>query len=569
MLRDTKHNPGGPEIYWGEAERVIGRALSMLDIEATSGSFGSFDRTWWNWKFTDFPAPRFQEGIFLLAWLFDSPNAPKIMYGNERLLERVGAVLRFWQSLQHHDGAFDEAYPYERCLAATAFTGFYVGSALERLSGALSPDAEDSARKAIERTSIWLRDNGEYHGVLSNHLAAAAGALQIAGDLFGTDKFREARNRYLGIIYDNQDPDEGWMREYGGADPGYQSHAMFYLAEIYRRSKDTTLRASIDAGCEFLAHFAHPDGTMGGEYASRGTKFAYPAAFEMLANDMPMAASIACHLRTTISAGRGILPAVSDAWNLFPLLNNFLFACDAASATLEGPDLPWVADGSARFFPRAGLTVASAGGRLLVTAQGRGGAMKLWSKSNGQLIYEDCGYAASQGNRWLVSQSLSDAQFVEDDELLSVCSESTFETTPSLRFDPWRFIGFRLFTLSVGRVPAAARLIKALLVSLLIRNRRRSETKLVRRISFCEDGALSIDDRLEGVSDEVIAVARQVPIHMGSSRYADMTDWVGAVVAPGNASPPDADGVAMRLTTLRPGWEQVVVKPGEAGPAPT
>src|SRR5215212_673338 len=105
-----------PLPYLDGIERVLGRALSLIDAEPTSPSQGSFDRTWWCWKFVDFSAARFQEGTFTLAWLYASPLAPPGARGNPRFLRQAEAALRFWSSLQHADGSFNEAYPFERSL---------------------------------------------------------------------------------------------------------------------------------------------------------------------------------------------------------------------------------------------------------------------------------------------------------------------------------------------------------------------------------------------------------------------------------------------------------------------
>ncbi|MGI9498521.1 MAG: hypothetical protein ACR2P3_00660, partial [Geminicoccaceae bacterium] len=72
-------------VYRKAITPLVGRALSTLDWETTSSSHGSFDRTWWCWKFTDFSAPRFQEGLYLLVWLLTSPHAPARDRGETRL----------------------------------------------------------------------------------------------------------------------------------------------------------------------------------------------------------------------------------------------------------------------------------------------------------------------------------------------------------------------------------------------------------------------------------------------------------------------------------------------------
>lgn len=534
----------GFDVYRRAVEGPLGRALSRLDFDLTSASRGSFDRTWWSWKFTDFSATRFQEGAYTLAWLATSRLAPTEPTRKARLIDGTVAAVRFWSRLQHADGSFDEAYPFERSLAATAFTGFYVGSALERIQPLLAAADRPIGLASLEAAAGWLARNGEYHGILSNHLAAAAAALQIAGDLLGSDRFISARDRYLGIVYANQQPEEGWLREYGGADPGYQSHAMFYLAEIWRRTGDANLLACLTEASRFIAWFAHPDGTLGGEYASRGTKFAYPAAFEILASRIPEAASVANHLRASIAQNRGVGPHQMDAWNLFPVLNNFLFAADAAGDLAEAAPLPLACE-TERIFPRAGLATARRGSKILAAGLGLGGTVKLWDVESDRLLYEDCGYALANGSS-LSSQSLSvwRAIAAEPDDLQFEV-EAPFTQISRLRWTPWRFLGFRAFSLTVGRMSTIARGLKRALVTVLIDRKPAGMARLSRSIHFQRDGTLQLIDRLTGLTNHSPrAIERNVPFHMGSARYADRIDWLGAEIAcpepqlngPGNAT---------------------------------
>ncbi len=543
---------GAPaDAYLAASKPVLGRALSFLDAEATSPSQGSFDRTWWCWKFSDFSAPRFQEGVYSLAWLYTSPKAPDAARGNERLLRQAASAIGFWSGLQHGDGSFDEAYPFERSLAATAFTTFYVASGIERIRAALDPVELEKGLRATERAALWLTRNDEFHGVLSNHLAAAAAALQVAGDVLKTDQFAAARDRFLARIYDNQDRQEGWFREYGGADPGYQSHGMFYLAEIWRRSGSVELLERLREGCEFMAWFTHPDGTMGGEYASRGTKFAFPAAFEMLSAQSEAASAIAAHLRHCVSRGRGVGAAQMDAWNMFPMLNNYLFAAEAAS-DLQTRQLPWRAAGSSRVFKRAGLAVIRKADRLTAIGLGTGGVVKVWDIHSDTLIYEDAGYALQKKRKWFSSQGASDWQGEEG--AASFVIQSRFESVPDARFDPWRFLLFRAFTLTIGRWPSIARGLKQLLVSVLIRRRVPHPATLERTVRIGEDGTLTVSDRLQDLATTPIPIARQVAFHMGSSRYADMLDWFGPRM---DCPPPNV--------TIPNGVRTVKIEPSGAG----
>jgi hypothetical protein len=513
-------------VYTDTLSRVLGRALSRLDSEPTSHSYGCFDRTWWCWKFTDAPAPRFQEGTYLLAWLLTSEQSPAGYRNNARVLDAAAAAVRFWRTLQHGDGSFDEAYPFERSLAATAFTAFYVGAAAERLAPHWSAAAAAEADRGLRGAADWLAANGERHAVISNHLAAAAAALQIAGERLGTDRYHAARDRYLNTILDAANLDEGWFREYDGADPGYQSHAMFYLADIWRRTRNPQLLSALSSASRFMGWFAHPDGTLGGEYASRGTTFTYPAGFEMLASTEPAAAALAAHARRTIGTSHTIGPEVVDSWNLFPLLNNYLFAAEAAVDLQRANPLPWMARDASATFTGCGLSVVRRGDRVAAIGAAGGGAIKVWNTVTAALDYQDCGYASDNGGAVALSQAASTWQ-LQDTGAFTLEVSSRFRALTQQRFDPWRFVAFRVFSLTIGRVAAVARWLKDLLVRTLIRSRRETPAVLWRRIVIGGDGRVTIDDRVTG-ANSLRALDRQVPVHMGSSRYTNPHTWLGA-----------------------------------------
>ncbi len=266
-----------PEAYYRRLILAqVPRVLGLIDREALSPTAGCGDRTYWAWKFVDFPRSRFQEVLCVMGFLYATPLEGSPCYRNPHLLDWMAAGMRFWGTLQHADGAFDEAYPYERCLAATAFTTFYVGEAYEFVKADLPADVRDSVRRTVTRAGEWLVHNDETHGFLSNHLAAAAGALAQAYRITGEQRFADRRDYFLDKIIARQSA-EGWYDEYGGPDPGYQTHGTFYMARCWQLSHSERLLESLRRSTRFLAHFIHPDGSIGGEYASRNTQTYYPA----------------------------------------------------------------------------------------------------------------------------------------------------------------------------------------------------------------------------------------------------------------------------------------------------
>ena len=513
----------GSLIYQKMALGQILRLLSWIDREPFSKTYGCFDRTYWGWKFTDFPGARFQEGVYALAYLFCCTFEHNNLAGNERVLEWARAGLSFWQKNQYRDGSFDEAYPYEHSLAATAFTTFYLGEAFLHLIDYIPAKQQSSLHQTFTRAGDWFCRNDEKHGLLTNHLAAAAAALNVIYRICGVDKYQNRCHYFLQRIYDHQSQ-EGWYEEYGGADPGYQTHSTFYLARIWRQTQDSTLLESLKQSLAFLKYFIHPNGTLGGEYGSRNTEFYFPAGFEILAPVLPDAALIANFMRASVAKQVSAGLAAMDAYNFLPMLNNYFFAADCAT------DLNWVSNDlpcqqefdNEAYFPEAGLFVKSTPNYYSVLGLSKGGILKVYDRATGQLAGSDCGYWAKiDGGQIVSSQSLCRSGY----EMLQTNKfsiEANFVQVNQRVQTPWLFMGFRLFTLILGWLPAAAYWLKNLLVHILVRRRQVKPLRLVRQVRFEKD-SIFISDKIKVTGKLKVHTLQHGPkfatIHMGSSRY--------------------------------------------------
>ena len=219
-------------VYLRQALAQLPRLLSRGDREPWSQTYGCFDRTYWAWKFTDFPGARFQELAYALACLYHHAWPSNHFHGHSSILDWTRAAMTYWRSLQY-SGAAPSTKPtlFEHSLAATAFTGFYVAEAFLLVREELPADEVTAMLRAFRRAGDWLLRNDETHGVLCNHLAAAAAALATIERITGDADYGVRCRHFLNRIHERQSP-EGWYEEYGGADIGYQTHGTFYLARI-------------------------------------------------------------------------------------------------------------------------------------------------------------------------------------------------------------------------------------------------------------------------------------------------------------------------------------------------
>jgi hypothetical protein len=507
------------EAILSEAPRVLG----LMDREELSQTAGCCDRTYWAWKFVDFPGARFQEALCVLSFLYSTRLDGNPYYNNKRLLDWIGYGMSFWSAVQHRDGSFDEAYPFERSLAATAFTTFYVGEALGFVRKELSNALSTNVTKTMIRAGEWLIKNDETHGFLSNHLAAAAAALYHVYHFTGDERFERRSRYFIEKIMDHQSS-EGWYDEYGGADPGYQTHGSFYLVRYWQLAGDKDLKESLSRSMTFLAHFVHADGSFGGEYASRNTQTYYPAAFEMFSGQDSAACWIAETMRPSIANGAAAGLESVDAYNYFPFLNNFVFAYLASAQRDPITVLPKEPSSNTGlvWFPQAGLARVRRDRYDAYVGTAKGGVIKVFDRALRKLVYSDCGYVGRLDRGKQFSSQHQDRGWTVDvkPDRIEVKGEFCKTSRPTLK--PLTFVVFRLFTVSIGQLPGFSRWLKGLLVKTLIHGKRRLDIQFNRVVEFGDMGVI-VRDNIAGPDGSRVTYLQWgeafTTIHMGSSRY--------------------------------------------------
>ena len=522
------------------------RLVALIDRNPHSRTRGSFSRAHWGWKFIDFPYPRLQEGVYALARLrgLDHPGNP--LRQSSAADQWIAWGFENWTGRQLSNGAFDEAYPFEQCLAATAFTSFYLGHAFQVCGDRLDRGLRERLVATFARAGAWLTANDETHGLLSNHLAVAVAALELIARITGDDRYSTRARFFLDRIFAHQSS-EGWMQEYDGADIGYGTHGLFYLADYWRMTACPETLEACNRFAAFLKYFVHPDGTIGGEYGSRNTEFYYPAGFEILAPHSPACAAIAAAMRPSIEQRRVCGVWAMDEFNFAPMLNNLLFAADAARPLPGAPALP-CADGTFdRRFPKAGLWVVNTPDHYSIIGLSKGGTVSVFDKRSSTLAARHSGLLVLEGGRTFTSQdyTLSPAVTWSEDGK-SATFDVPWKSAGTTVFSTWLFLAFRLFTITIGRSAAISARVKALLVHALIRRKRRPALTHRRSIRLVDDG-VEVSDVLDGLTagSTVQAGEQFTAVHMGSSFYPDIRIAAATGALPSWTAPA---GGGMRLT---------------------
>jgi hypothetical protein len=510
-------------IYLDAALSQVWRLATLVDRNPHSRTRGSFSRTHWGWKFIDFPYPRMQEGVYAMARLRGIDDSRNPLRQSAAVEQWIAWGFENWTSRQHSNGAFDEAYPFEQCLAATAFTSFYLGHAYQRCGGSLERGLRERLVATFARAGGWLTANDETHGLLSNHLAVAVAALELIARITGDSRYSKRARFYLDRILAHQSA-EGWMQEYDGADIGYGTHGLFYLADYWRMTSCAQTLDACNRFADFLKYFVHPDGTIGGEYGSRNTEFYYPAGFEILAPHSPACAAIASGLRPAIEQRRVAGVWAVDDFNFMPMLNNLLFAADAAAPLTSAGVLPHAGEAFDKRFPHCGIWIVNTPAHYSVLGLSKGGTVSVFDKGSSRLAARHSGLLILDNGRAFTSQDYTlSPQVSWQDEGRSATIEVPWKSVGTTVFSTWLFLAFRLFTVTVGRSAAISARVKALLVHALIRRKRRPPVTHRRTIRVADTG-VEIADVVSGApaGATLQAVEHFTAVHMGSSLYPDI-----------------------------------------------
>ncbi|MFQ5829266.1 MAG: hypothetical protein ACE5JD_08945 [Candidatus Methylomirabilia bacterium] len=456
------------ELYAREALRYFPKLLGLVDRNPLSPTYGCFDRNYWHYKATDFPSGMAETGVLPLALAHTHPFPGADRYHQQpRLAELVVAGIRFAARSAHRDGSCDDYYPFERALGATAFS-LYALTESCLLLGLQDPDL----LAFLERRGRWLLSHDEA-GRLSNHQALGALALYNVSLLTGEQEFQAGSAKRIDRLLGWQSS-EGWFWEYEGADPGYQTATIDFLAKCLSKSRDERLLEPLRHAVSFCQYFVHPDGSYGGAYGSRNTFHFFPAGFELLADRIPEAAAIASVFLEGLRHGK---QAYAEDDRIF-----FHWVWDYLQAFLSCQRRALPPAGfrnRTRHFPEARLYVREEPTRYAISSLAKGGVLALFE--HGRRMYSDHGLIGElEDGRVVLTQLVDQYEAHVGEEEISV--EGTFGYASGWRPSPWRMLLFRLALLTVGRF--ASDLLRRLLQRLLIVGKREAPLHFRRTVRF-------------------------------------------------------------------------------------
>ncbi len=508
--------------YIEQINQTLPRLLAFYDQDITSSSFGMGDRYRWAWGLIDFGNGSYQGAVNGLAYLWKN-DLWKYPTKKSVFLNRIDSLFSAAGSLTYSDGSLEEAFPHEGSYCVTALVAFDLLCAAELLQDEVDKNVYGKWITIIEPMIDYLIKADETHALISNHLATAVAALVRWKKQTNQDKAENKAKELINRILANQSS-EGWFKEYDGADPGYQTLCTYYLADVHINRPDYQLLLPLIRSVKFIWHFAHPDGSFGGIYGSRSTRFYFPAGFELLSNEIPEAKALSVYMSGSIKRNKVVGLNSMDESNLIPMFNAYCRA--AAVYTSEGkesmPLIPFRQLIQCANFPEAGLFVKVGAMYYTIINVKKGGVIMHFRDD--KLNVYDVGVAVKNASgKYGSTQSFTNSNKIEitDQQIIVTAAISPM---PKQLPTPFQFIVLRVMSLTMFKFSVLREWFKRVLVKLLITKKKTWPASNKRSITLGYDLTVTDDLKLPAGYRLIKDPGYFVSIHMASQGYWQIQD---------------------------------------------
>jgi len=463
----------------------IPHLVQLVDRNPYSPTYGCFDREYWHYRTLDFPCGMSQEFVLPFALLYKHEFPGNRYHGLERMREIAVAGIRFADKGSHPDGTCDDYFPFERAMGALVFS-LYACTESYMILGLDDEKMVDFFRRRGDQLAK-VNETGR----LSNHQALAALAAYNVYLITGDEKSKQVSEDRVALTLSWQHNEEGWFQEYEGADPGYHTCTIDFLAKLYQKNNDESLISPLKKAVEFAWYFMHPDGSYGGEYGSRNTYHFYPHGFEIMAPFTEKAGQIADHFLRGLEKDKRYHN--DDDRMCCHCVYDWLQACldyhpDRPAPINERPNF-------FRWFPGAKIAVCKTDRYYAVSNLSKGGVTKVFDDEGP--VGSDTGLIGQlDDGRVIVSHLVDEQNRISVDEKKREAGVSgVFSYRRTKLSSPFKLVIFRMLLLTIGRF--APNLTRSLIQKLLITAKPRTSYGFTRKLKFMED-VVEIEDQIKG-----------------------------------------------------------------------
>lgn len=483
-------------LYLEDSLQQIPRLLCLLDREFLSPTCGSFDRPYWHHRTKDFSSAALQQGILSLAlvWKYEFHNNP--YYKSPYIFSLILKSFHFTKSIQKRDGSFDEWYWNERGWAGP--TGYIVHAICQTyflIEEELSAVDKNSFHEFIELSSKFLMRSWE-RDVLANHVAMAILAVAESYKILKKNEFKIGLDQLIDKLKDYFYEDEGWSLEYDGADIGYQTGTLSFLARVLVVYDDQRIRQYCKQSLVFLSYFCMPDGSLSSHVGSRQTSNVFHYGLEYFEQD-ELAIRLADFFYNGLKDGKVLLSSAQEDHYLIYRLPEFFESYIASEKKkTETPTLlPFEKENFNKLFSKAGLCIKNSNEHYVVFSTARGGVIQIYDKKLKKCLLLDTGLTLKFSDKSIWSTLWIDRENkteLKDDEWIV---STSLKKVAYPVFNPLKMIVFRTMSAILGFNEHTAYYFKSFIRKILMNNLKRSQLVFKRRIKF-DLGKVVIEDEI-------------------------------------------------------------------------
>ncbi|MBN2328788.1 MAG: hypothetical protein JXR73_16735 [Candidatus Omnitrophica bacterium] len=476
------------DVYAQKALCQIPRLLSSQDRNRFSPTFGCMNREYWLCRATDFPSSIAQFGVHALSLIYAHRMPDNIYYRHPKVLEWALAGMEYWTKIQHRDGSFDEFYPNERGWAGpTGFLLYVMCDSYRKLEDEIPETLKNTLKKSMHKAARFLAKTDEA-GVLANHHAMAILPLVETYDLLDEKDLLPAIQQKLDLFF-GYCHEEGWCLEYDGADPGYLSATVSFIAKTRKRYEDERFLPFLKKWVEFSSYFVYPNGHYAGTAGSRQTLHFYPHGYELLSKEIPLAAYVADRMLEGLRDGALVPPEIQgERYYVYRIPELLLSYIDYGERPTTPPPLPCEGPPFRRYFPGARILAQKTDEFYIVVNAAKGGVVKLFELPDGVLKVNNCGVIGQLSNGTTFTSQWIDEEHEVQETPDSLTVRGRCHKIPTKIFTPWKFILFRLIMLLFGGHERLAYHLKGLIRNLLMTGKKPLPIRFERCIRLLKDG---------------------------------------------------------------------------------
>lgn len=487
----------------------INKLLNLYNLDSFSKTYGLGDRNYWAWKTIDFPNATFQGGVHALSHAVNLSLASN----NEFIINIIDKVICASKKIILKNGSVGEAFPNENSFCVTALLAFDILSAVQNLENKITKIQKIKYLQIISPLINFISKYNEEHAIISNHLATGAAAIALWNQLSNDTNNRD--KELLDMIFSHQS-NEGWYKEYEGADPGYQTLCTYYLASVYESTRYNELKESLVKSSKFLVNFLHPDNTIGGVYGSRNTEIYYPGGVVALSNISEEFHLIASHLEKGIECGKNLLPLFIDANNYIPLINSYAVAAKKYKGVTRSRIKTFYSSENEQTFPNAGIHLKSTKKYFSVINFKKNGAIKVFDLQTNKIDSEEGGiFGITKTGIKFSTQQYDQMQKFKNYEIKTKFYKIN-DSYPSTI----QFIIIRLMSLTIFKSTKLGNIFKKAIVKKLMTGKKIVDGSAHIKFKFTNDKILIKDNLV--MPKNTIKIGRfgkTKAIHMASSGY--------------------------------------------------